>query len=178
MKILVFAVGFLFAVSAFASVDGVYITSSSNKFTPPLIAQSTAYVLEVKSFVRKDEADQWGLIGNVTLCFSVQAKPNCYHSVANFLGLAGLPKKPEDPIIYTNYIYGLEFSEPSGGKVQVETLQSIKRRVGSDGDWNDVSPGVAHSQTTIDVGSLASIDFREAKDSMKKIEVRIVEQSP
>lgn len=175
MNVLSLVFGFLSAVSVFAATDGIYFTSSPSNVNPSA-AQSSAYVLEVKSFFRNAETDPWSSIGNVTLCFSVQTKPDCYHSVANFLGLASIPKKPGDPIAYTNYTYGLDFGYPTDGKVQVTTLQSIKRKVGSDEDWNDVSPAFTRSGMAIDVGSWASTEFREAKDLMKKIEVRIIEQ--
>ncbi len=175
MRFLVFACGFLFAVSAFGQADGIYFTSSPNSVH--LNAHSSSYILEVNSYARKTQSDSWSLVGKVTLCFSIQTKPDCYHSIANFLGVVGLPKIPGDPIVYTNYIYGLDFGDPSEGKVKVTTQQSIERKVGDDGSWSDISPALVRAEMTIDVGSWASIDFRDGQDSMKKIEVRIVQST-
>jgi hypothetical protein len=179
MRFLIVTFGFLFAMSAFAQSAGTYFTSSPNGV--PLnvfVTPSSSYQLEVNSYARKADADPWNLDGNITLCFSVQTKPDCYHSIANFLGVIGLPKNVGGPVVYTNYIYGLGFADPSAGKVKVTTQQSIKKKAGDDGSWIDISPALVRSEMTIEVGSWASIEFREDQDSMRKIEVRIIPSIP
>jgi hypothetical protein len=178
MKYLVLISGLLFVASALAQAVGTYFTSSpKNTLLNGVTVSAGPYQLEVNSYTRKTESDPWNLIGSVLLCFSAQTKPNCYHSVANFLSVVGLPKISGDPVVYANYTYGLDFGDPAGNKVKVTTHQSIKRRIGSDGSWADIFPALVQSEMDIDVSSWASIDFRDGQDSMKRIEARIVQQS-
>jgi len=171
MKMFIMIFGLIFSTVANAQ-NGIYYLSEPAHSTVMGVEQAL-YQFQVRSYQRKDVTEPWALIGDVTLCFSVQVKPNCYHAAKNFLGMVGLPKEPNGPVIYTNFVYGLNFSEPIKGKVWVASEQTIQRKVDEKGSWQDVFPSLAKSEMLIDIGEWAAIEFNDSATSMHKIEARI-----
>lgn len=128
------------------------------------------YQIEFQILKRESKSQQWVLQKSSRLCFSEEARKDCYHSIGARVVVAQPPSGPNKPGLALLWEYGMKFSLAGDtGFAEITFEQRHMTSVGSTGTWNNVLPSFGNSSVAVPLGNWGEFQFHEKnQDTMIK----------